>query len=161
MVGNLNESEIDNILSSQTVGRIACIDGKHPYIIPVSYTYDGEYIYGQTREGIKLRILRKNPNICFEADVMMDMANWKSVVIRGVFEELKGDEAEKTRAILSKKFFTLMTGFKVHHHQHDVTSVIDDSNHIKPVLYRIRIKQKSGRFQDQQCNSCDSCKSHS
>ena len=89
MLGQLNDTQIRNILSSQAVGRLACTDGKQPYIVPVTYTYDGKYIYGQTNEGTKLKMLRKNPKVCFEVDMMTDMRNWQSVIVYGKFEELK------------------------------------------------------------------------
>lgn len=81
MLGELNEIQIKNILSSQVIGRLGCTDGQLPYIVPVTYSYDGEFIYGQTFEGTKLNLLRKNPNVCFEVDRSMDMRNWKSVLI--------------------------------------------------------------------------------
>ena len=76
MPGQLNHTEINNILSSQVMGRLACTDSKQPYIVPVTYTYYGEYIYGQTNEGMKLKMLRKNLNVFFEIDMMTDMRNW-------------------------------------------------------------------------------------
>jgi nitroimidazol reductase NimA-like FMN-containing flavoprotein (pyridoxamine 5'-phosphate oxidase superfamily) len=76
MLGELSEGQINNVLLSQVIGRLACVDGKFPYIVPVTYTYDGEFIYGQTKEGLKLDILRKNPNVCFEVSIMTDMAHW-------------------------------------------------------------------------------------
>ena len=97
MLGQLNDTQIQNILSSQAVGRLACTDGKQPYIVPVTYTYDGKYIYGQTNEGTKLKMLRKNPNVCFEVDMMTDMRNWQSVIVFGKFEELKNEQAKKAR----------------------------------------------------------------
>jgi nitroimidazol reductase NimA-like FMN-containing flavoprotein (pyridoxamine 5'-phosphate oxidase superfamily) len=100
MLGQLNNTQINNILSSQALGRLACADGKQPYVVPVTYAYDGEYIYGQSNEGLKLEILRKNPKVCFEVDLMIDMRNWKSVIVYGKFEELKEKEAEKAREIL-------------------------------------------------------------
>ena len=72
MLGELNDTEIRNVLSSQVLGRLACSKGNQPYIVPVTYTYDDEYIYGQSNIGKKLRILRKNPNVCFEVDTMTD-----------------------------------------------------------------------------------------
>ncbi|MBK6634639.1 MAG: pyridoxamine 5'-phosphate oxidase family protein [Chitinophagaceae bacterium] len=59
MLGKLNETQISNILTGQVIGRLACTDGKQPYIVPLTYTYNGKYIYGQTNEGMKLDILRK------------------------------------------------------------------------------------------------------
>lgn len=147
MLGQLNDSQIRNILSSQVVGRLACTDGKQPYIVPVTYTYDGEYIYGQTNEGTKLKILRKNPNVCFEVDMMTDMANWQSVIVFGKFEELKEGEAGKARNILFGRVFSLMTSSTIHTHEHEVMEKLDDSNRIKYVMYRIKIIKVTGRFE--------------
>ncbi len=47
MLGELNELQIDHLLLSQSVGRIACTDGKVPYIVPVTYVFDGKAIIGQ------------------------------------------------------------------------------------------------------------------
>jgi uncharacterized protein len=147
MLGKLDEAQINNLLSSQVVGRLACTDGKHPYIVPVTYTFDGKNIYGQTKEGMKLEILRKNPNVCFEVDVMTDMANWQSVVVYGKFEELQGEEAEKARDILFNRVFPMMTSSTIHSHEHEITGEVDDSNRVKPVMYRIKIKERTGRFE--------------
>lgn len=149
MLGELNETQIKNILTSQVVGRIGCTDGKQPYIVPVTFTYDGEYIYGQTNEGTKLNILRKNKNVCFEVDMMTDMRNWQSVIVYGSFEELKNKAAEKAREILFGRVFTLMTSSTVHAHGHGATGILDDSTRIKHVMYRIKIKKITGRFEKQ------------
>jgi nitroimidazol reductase NimA-like FMN-containing flavoprotein (pyridoxamine 5'-phosphate oxidase superfamily) len=147
MLGELNKTQIDNVLTSQVIGRLACTDGSQPYIVPVTYTYNGKYIYGQTNEGTKLEILRKNPNVCFEVDTMTDMRNWQSVVVTGKFEELKNKAAEKAREILFGKVFMLMTSSTVHTHEHEATGKVDDSTRVKHVMYRIKIKKITGRFE--------------
>lgn len=147
MLGELNDLEIKNVLSSQVLGRLACTDGKQPYIVPLTYTYDGEYIYGQINEGMKLDLLRKNPKICFEVDMMNDMRNWKSVLVFGEFQELKNKDAEKARHILLDRVFPLMTSSTIHTHEHEEKGKIDDSNRVKHIMYRIRIKKLTGRFE--------------
>jgi uncharacterized protein len=149
MLGELNKTQINNVLTSQVIGRLACTDGNQPYIVPVTYTYDGKYIYGQTNEGMKLEMLRKNPNVCFEVDMMTDMRNWQSVVVSGKFEELKNKTAEKAREILFGKVFMLMTSSTVHTHEHETTGKVDDSTRVRHVMYRIRIKKITGRFEKQ------------
>jgi uncharacterized protein len=149
MIGQLSEQQINNILSSQVIGRLACTDGKQPYIVPVTYAYDGEYIYGQSNEGTKLDILRKNPLVCFEIDIMTDMRNWQSVIISGKFEELKKKEAASAREILFNRVFPLMTSSTIHAHEHEVTETVDDSSRVKHVMYRIKIKKMTGRFEKQ------------
>lgn len=149
MLGKLNETEIENLLLSQSVGRIGYTDGKKPYITPVTYVYDGKNIIGQTKEGMKLEIIRKNTNVCFEVDIMSSMDNWKSVIVSGKFQELAGEEAEKAREYLFGHVLTLMTDSSIHQHQHRVTGTVDDGNRIKPIMYEIKINEKSGRFEKQ------------
>lgn len=148
MLGHLNEMQIENVLVSQVLGRLACTDGEQPYIVPVTYAYDGKYIYGQTKEGKKLNILRKNPHVCFEVDMMTDMANWQSVLVYGIFEELNEQEALQARDILFNRVFHLMTSATVHPKEHDPEDGgIEDTNRVKPVMYRIKIDERTGRFE--------------
>ncbi len=150
MLGELNELQIDHLLLSQFVGRIGCTDGKNPYIVPVTYVYDGGYIIGQTKEGLKLDIMRKNPNVCFEVDAMTNMANWQSALLTGTFEELKGEEANAARKYMFNHMWPLLTSSTIHAHEHEVSiSAVDDMNRVKPIMYRIRINEKTGRFEKQ------------
>lgn len=149
MLGQLNDTQIRNILSSQAVGRLACTDGKQPYIVPVTYAYDGKYIYGQTIEGLKLKMLRKNLNVCFEVDMMTDMRNWQSVLVFGKFQELKNKEAQKARDILFGHVFPLLTSSTIHSYGHETTGKVDDSTRVKHVMYRIKIRKITGRYEKQ------------
>jgi nitroimidazol reductase NimA-like FMN-containing flavoprotein (pyridoxamine 5'-phosphate oxidase superfamily) len=147
MLGQLDKQQIQNILLSQALGRLACTDGNKPYLVPVTYCYDGKFIYGQSNEGTKLSILRKNPNVCFEVDVMTDMANWQSVIVFGIFEELKDEEASKARDILFGRVFSLMTSRTLHPHEHTIADEPLEDNREKYVMYRIRIEEATGRFE--------------
>ncbi|MEJ0105912.1 MAG: pyridoxamine 5'-phosphate oxidase family protein [Bacteroidota bacterium] len=53
MFGSLNNNEIDELLHQQFIGRIGCHAEGVTYVVPISYAYDGEYIYGRTFEGMK------------------------------------------------------------------------------------------------------------
>lgn len=148
MLGKLNEMQIDHFLLSQAVGRIACSDGMTPYIVPITYIYDGKVIIGQTKEGKKLEILRKNPRVCFEVDSMENMVNWRSVIINGTFKELDGDEADKARDYLFNHMWPLLTSATIHSHEHNASiSSVDDSNRVKPIMFTITIESRTGRFE--------------
>lgn len=150
MLGELNEMQMNNFLLSQAVGRIACTDGKKPYIVPVTYFYDGKNIIGQTNEGKKLNIMRNNPNVCFEVDAMSNMANWQSVIIDGTFSELKGAAATKARNYLFNHVWPYLTSATIHSHEHGISLTgVNDSNRIKPIMFKIKIKEKTGRFEKQ------------
>ncbi|MEO5893498.1 MAG: pyridoxamine 5'-phosphate oxidase family protein [Ferruginibacter sp.] len=147
MLGELNQNQINNLLSSQVLGKIACSDGNQPYIVPVTYTFDGEYIYGQTNEGTKLEILRRNPKVCFEIDCMLNVRNWQSVIVYGKFEELAGEAAENARNILFNRVYPMMTSTTLHTYGHEEMGKLDDGTRVKTTMYRIKITNVTGRFE--------------
>ena len=146
-IRELTGDQVNSILLSQAFGRLACTDGSTPYIVPITYTYDGKYIYGQTNEGTKLELMRKNPAVCFEVDRMTDMRNWKSVIVYGKFEELKGEAEEQARSKFFGRLFPLTTRHSIHPFQHEVAYEPDDTSRIKKVMFRIRIEKITSRFE--------------
>ncbi|MEO6963520.1 MAG: pyridoxamine 5'-phosphate oxidase family protein [Puia sp.] len=147
MLGTLTEIQINNLLTQNAVGRIGYHDEIKSYITPVTYVFDGEHFIGQTNEGLKLDIMRKNPYVCFEVDVMSSMSNWQSVIAWGYFEELFDNDALDARKYLYNSILDLLTVPSVHPHEHEPNILIDDSNRIKRVMYRIKITEKIGRFE--------------
>ena len=147
MIDKLNQEEIENLLHHQIVGHLGCHADGITYIVPVSYAYDGTYIYCHGYEGKKMEMLRKNPKICFQVDEMTDMADWKSVIAWGEFEELK-DKNEKNEAfrILLKRALPIHSSITTHlGSQWPFSS--DDLGTIEGVAFRIKIKEKTGRFE--------------
>lgn len=147
MQGFLNKDQINNILTSQSIGRLACTDGLFPYITPINYAYDGKYIYGQTNHGTKLDLLRLNPNVSFEVELVTNMRSWQSVVLQGEFEELWDEPADEAWAIFRRNVFSVQTATKVHGHEHGVTAVMEDDHRLKLIMFRIVIKKITGRYQ--------------
>lgn len=139
--------EIEKLLSKEVVGHIGCSNGEMVYVVPISYTYDGEYVYCHTHEGLKVQIMRQHPRVCFEVDRLNNMANWQSVVAHGNFEELT-DPALRNDAL--KKL-----------HERVLPMVSSETTHLSPdwpfpplelakiegVTFRIRLEDKSGRFE--------------
>jgi len=66
----LEQKEIESLLTAETVGRLATVnaDGT-PYITPIHYIYLNRkiYIHGLIR-GQKMSNITANPNVCFEID---------------------------------------------------------------------------------------------
>ena len=147
MLGELTRAQMNNLLSSQVIGRIGYTDGKRAHVVPVTFSFDGTYIYGQTHEGSKLTQLRKRPQVCFEVDAMTGLDTWQSVILYGTFEELQEKESEKAREMLFGKVYTLDSHCRVHSHQHEITCELDCKNHVKPVMYRIRVEKMMGKFE--------------
>ena len=165
MWGDLNKSQIDDLLKSELIGRIGCFDGNKVYVVPVTYAYDNGYIYGHTKDGLKIRMMRNNQNVCFEIDWMKDMSNWKSVIVYGTFEELNGDDANNGLKILMKSIMSNLDrksspteasghdnlGIENFAFQHSFLSPFLHSKNkeiFEIVVYRIKVNEVTGKFGD-------------
>lgn len=147
MFGNLEKHEIEDLIHREFIGRIGCHAENVTYIVPISYAYDGEYIYGHTYEGMKLNMMRKNPEICFEVDDMNNMANWQSVIAWGTFEELKnGPGRNHAIDVLMGRVLPLI---------HSETMQLspqwpfreNDPSAVDGIIFRVRLTNKTGRYE--------------
>lgn len=147
MIGELYKSQIDHVLHSQVVGRIGCYADDKLYVVPVTYAYDGKYIYAHSKDGMKIKMMRKNPNVCFEVDVMENMANWRSVIVWGTYEEMKDSASQaKTIKILMDRIMPLMSSETVKPSNHSMRPQMVEKD-VKAIVYRIKITESSGRFE--------------
>jgi nitroimidazol reductase NimA-like FMN-containing flavoprotein (pyridoxamine 5'-phosphate oxidase superfamily) len=83
MLGELNERQIEHVLRSEVIGRIGCIAEGRPYVVPITYVYDGTCVYGHSVDGVKMRAMRSEPSVCFEVEHVDNLANWQSVIAWG------------------------------------------------------------------------------
>ncbi len=68
-----DKSQMEEIINSCLVCRLAMVDGNKPYIIPVSFAYkDGSIYIHCATVGRKIDILKANNNVCIEFDIMVD-----------------------------------------------------------------------------------------
>ncbi len=147
MVGTLEKEQIENILHSQSICRLACAHNGKPYVVPITYVYDGEFIYGQTTVGKKLRICRKNQNVCAQMDIINSMVHWQSVLVYGKFEELSKEKSVEVRNLLFSHVLSLMTEGSQHTFGSEAEKPIESPGRFKAVMFRIRIVEKTGRFE--------------
>ncbi|HLZ89085.1 MAG TPA: pyridoxamine 5'-phosphate oxidase family protein [Puia sp.] len=147
MIGKLTPPEIEKLLSKEVVGRLGCSDGEMVYVVPISFHYDGEYVYCHTHEGLKIDIMRKHPVVCFEVDRMHNMANWQSVVAHGRFEELT-DPILRSQALqrLHERVLPMVSS-ETTHLSPDWPFTPLELNKIVGVTFRIRLEEKTGRYE--------------
>jgi nitroimidazol reductase NimA-like FMN-containing flavoprotein (pyridoxamine 5'-phosphate oxidase superfamily) len=93
MIQILSEAQIERLLREERLARLGCTDGTRAYVVPVSYAYDKGVLYGHTKGGLKLRLLRVNPTVCVEVERIESAGNWQTVIAWGRFEELHGEAA--------------------------------------------------------------------
>ena len=137
MIEELSRPEIDELLREQVVGRIGCHSDGLTYVVPVIYAYDGESFYVASIEGQKVRMMRESPQVCFEVDEYSGAAGWRSAIVRGIYEELAGAEAEHAIELLAARFGR--TG------EEDRRERRHDGGGQATVCFRIEIQDVTGR----------------
>jgi len=130
-VNELTRPEIDELLRTQTVGRVGCHADGTTYVVPVIYGWDGENVYVLTVEGLKTRILRSNPSVCFEVDAYDGPGVWRSAILQGDYEELSGDDVERALELLRDRF--------------GATSRRPRESGRQAVAFRINVREATGR----------------
>jgi nitroimidazol reductase NimA-like FMN-containing flavoprotein (pyridoxamine 5'-phosphate oxidase superfamily) len=137
MYGELSARQIETLLHEVGTAHLGCFDGDRPYVVPVSYLYDGTYVYGYTRDGKKLRAMRARPLVCVQVERIDGITNWQSVVAWGTFEELAGPEAAEAQQHFASRFLPLLGGAPIQR--------AHGMERWGGVLYRIALTTKSGR----------------
>ena len=132
----LPDDEIEALLRSSIVGRIACCacgaagDDGRPFLVPLAYGYDGEAVYAHSGPGRKIQLMRAQPLVSFEVDSAEAPDRWRSVIAEGTYEELT-DAGAKTRALEI-----------IYPPPAQIPALTDDV-----IIYRIKLTAKSGRFE--------------
>ena len=152
MLGDLTEQEVVEILENNIVGRIGCYDGTTPYIVPVSYLVQEGHVLCHSRMGLKIEMMRRNPNVCFEVDEIRDYNNWRCVIAWGEYNELVDEkEVEAAKAYFSEYMLTSKTSKTAEppegqtNRQHPDQKTGDET----PIFYKIEFTKITGRFEKQ------------
>jgi nitroimidazol reductase NimA-like FMN-containing flavoprotein (pyridoxamine 5'-phosphate oxidase superfamily) len=74
------------MLARNNVGRMAFTFHDRVDIEPINYLYADNWLYGRTSHGTKLTILGHHQWVAFEVDEVAGLFEWRSVVVKGVFE---------------------------------------------------------------------------
>jgi len=148
MLGELSKEEIEVVLGNNVIGRIGCAADRKTYVVPVTYVYVDGYVIGHTTDGMKIEILRNNPECCFEVDEMKTISNWQSVIAWGTFEELEGDEANVAMEKLVSKLSPMMPSETSHaSRMGPISSSRTSTQTNNPIVYQIYLKEKTGRYE--------------
>ena len=140
MLGELTAPEIEELLEAEVIARIGCISEARVYVVPVTYVYDGTYLWGHAMDGAKLRAMRAGPNVCIEVEHVDDLSNWRSVIAWGTFEECLDADWDTGMALLIERIMPLLT-FPPNEPPPDLSGLRRGS------VYRIQLHEKTGRFE--------------
>jgi nitroimidazol reductase NimA-like FMN-containing flavoprotein (pyridoxamine 5'-phosphate oxidase superfamily) len=148
VLGELDDQAIERLLQTQVTGRIGCHAQGRTYVVPITYVYESGNIYGHSTEGLKVKMMRENPHVCFEVDRVLSPGDWESVIAWGEFKELKGARAIEAFNLLMRHG-RLPSGSTVH-----PSYVLRGSGPLVPsedgrtvLVYRIELSERTGRFE--------------
>jgi nitroimidazol reductase NimA-like FMN-containing flavoprotein (pyridoxamine 5'-phosphate oxidase superfamily) len=117
---------------------------KHqPYIVPIYFVHDGDLLFGFSTIGQKIKWMRSNPRVCVEADEVLGLENWTSVVVFGRNEELTDTPKYATlrlqaHSLLEKKTLWWRPAI-------DSSQIRDEKFGPFPVFYCIHMDEITGR----------------
>jgi nitroimidazol reductase NimA-like FMN-containing flavoprotein (pyridoxamine 5'-phosphate oxidase superfamily) len=149
MLRELNDTQIEALLKDQVIGRIGCHSAETMYVVPVNYVYDGTNIYCHSAKGMKIDMMRENPQVCFEVDNIKEVTNWQSVIAWGKFEEIT-EMAEKQQVLqkLTDRITPYIMDDSVTREHGFVDEESDIGTTVELIIYKIIVSKKTGRFEN-------------
>lgn len=140
LIHEMTEDECVAALEQVHFGRLACVRGDQPYIVPIYFSYDGKSLYAITTRGRKIEWMRSNPLVCLEIDERTSHYQWMSVVVFGRYEELPDTpkyEAARAHALEVLQKRTMWW--------EPACVPTENRERRSPIFYRIHIAQMTGR----------------
>ncbi len=146
MIKDLTDAQMDHLLLTQSYGRLGCGQGEELHIVPLSYVYDGTYLYAHSKEGMKISLMRKQPQVTFQVDEIQDVNNWWSIIIWAEYEELTSDPLKaETMRLLNDRFAAFSSSKALHPTPPGPHMTGFAEKAAQPIFFRLKVLRKSGR----------------
>ena len=91
-IEEMAHGEMLALLLRAAYGHLACARDNRPYVVPMNYTFDLQFIYFFTTEGTKTEMIEANNAVCFQVEEYTDPLHWRSVMVTGPAERLTRPE---------------------------------------------------------------------
>ena len=136
--------EIEKILQESTVCRLAMVDEDKPYMVPLNFGYrDGYLFFHSAKEGRKIDVIQKNPNVCFEVDQLIKFKKAKTACDWGVeYKSVIGSGRAQLLDKLDEKIAALNV---IMSHYSDRTFDYPDEALEKTLVIKVQIECMTGK----------------
>lgn len=93
----MEKAEYDKLISKQYLCRVAFRGGKYPYIAPLLYIFDGNYMYFlSTNYGKKISFFREYPYVLVEIEEYdKDFSDFSFMVLSGKLVHIADEEEDE------------------------------------------------------------------
>lgn len=142
LIDKMKPPECEELLARVGFGRLACARDNQPYIVPIYFGHQPNYLFGFATLGRKIEWMRSNSLVCVEVDEVSGPDNWASVIILGRYEELP-DTAEysqwrgRAQSLLERRSSWWEAGYAA-------SQVRSQPNAAAPIFYCIHIHEMTG-----------------
>lgn len=140
-ISEIAERECRAVLARGSIGRLGCSFNSQPYVVPVYFAFEGDFIYVFSTFGQKIEWMRSNPKVCVQVDEITDQSAWVSVIANGLYEELpeqqRSAERAHAREVLEKQHRWWLNALA--ERRAKVNDLLID-----PLFFRVRIDSVTG-----------------
>jgi uncharacterized protein len=98
LISEMTREECGAALGRASFGRLGCALENQPYIVPLYFVYESEYVYSLSTLGQKIEWMRENPKVCLQIDEITGPSGWLSVIAYGHYQELVEPQYRAERA---------------------------------------------------------------
>jgi nitroimidazol reductase NimA-like FMN-containing flavoprotein (pyridoxamine 5'-phosphate oxidase superfamily) len=141
IINQMTEPECRELLQRAQIGRLACALDNQPYVVPVYFAYEAEYMYIHSTLGQKIEWMRANPKVCIQVDEISNESKWASVVVNGFYQELPEPryavEREHARKLLERRHRWWVNALAERR-------LLTSDRLIAPLFFRIHIDSMTG-----------------
>lgn len=141
IINQIAEKECRAILARASIGRLGCSLNDQPYVVPIYFAYEADYIYALSTVGQKIDWMRANPKVCMQVDEIASQSQWVSVIVSGTYQELPGPEdspeRNHARKLLEKQHNWWVNALA------ERRATVDDL-FIEPLFFRIHVVSMTG-----------------
>ena len=103
-ITEMAQGEIVALLLRSTYGHLACTRDDVPYVVPMNYAFDGQYVYFFTTVGTKTEFMAANQQVCFQVEELFGAGHWRSVMLMGRAEPVTAPpETERAMQLISER----------------------------------------------------------
>jgi nitroimidazol reductase NimA-like FMN-containing flavoprotein (pyridoxamine 5'-phosphate oxidase superfamily) len=140
-IKEVNEELCRDFLARASFGRLGCSLNNQPYVVPVCFSYEADYIYVFSTVGKKIEVMRANPNVCLQTDELVNTFQWISVIANGQYEELPeiqfAAERRRARQLLEKRNLWWVNAIAVRR-------IKTADEFVAPLFFRIHVLSLTG-----------------
>ncbi len=107
-IEEMAQGETVALLLRKGFGHLACARDNRPYVVPMNYAFDSQFLYFFTTEGTKTEMMEANHAVCFQVEEITGPERWRSVMVQGNAERLtRAEDIERAMQLLTQNNPTL------------------------------------------------------